>query len=208
MSELMIMEKSKKQIQSEITREKIIKASTSLLINRSYFGTTISAIAKEVGLTKGALYHHFNSKDDLVLAIIRNLRQIWFSNIGKKVLRANNSIERLQTLLSAHTQLLKKDPTMCLILNNLLSDIETLNPKFLIEIKGIYGEMLSFIQKIIERGQANNELHKDLDAKNTAFTIVGLLRWISCSPLFKLLDFNQEDLTETTEKILLRSLKI
>lgn len=201
------MKKTKKQIQSEETREKILHVSTSLLISRSYYGTTISAIAEEVGLTKGAIYHHFKSKEELVLEIIKSVKQLWFQFVGRKVLLESNSVDRLQTLLAAHSQFLKNDPTMCLVLSSLLYEMEILNHAIIDEIKGIYSEMLTFIQKIIEKGQKNSELKKDLNAKNTAFIIVGILRWMGCSPLFKLFDFKQDDLAENTIKMIARSMK-
>lgn len=201
------MKKTKKQIQSEETREKILQVSTRFLISRSYYGTTISAIAKETGLTKGALYHHFKSKDELVLDIVKNVKQSWLQFVGRKVLLESNSIDRLQTLLSVHSQFLKNDPTMCLVLSSLLSEMEILNHTIIEEIKEIYSEMLAFIRKIIEKGQKNDELLKDLNAESTAFTIVGILRWMGCSPLFKLLDFKQDDLTDNTIKMLTRSMK-
>jgi len=46
---------------------------------------------------------------------------------------------------------------------------------------------------IIEKGEKKVEIHKKLDAKNTAFTLVGMLRWMGCPPLFKLLDCKQDD---------------
>ena len=44
---------------------------------------------------------------------------------------------------------MKDDPTMCLVLSSLISEMEVLNSAILDEIKGIYSEMVSFIQKII-----------------------------------------------------------
>jgi AcrR family transcriptional regulator len=201
------MKKNKKQIQSEETREKILQVSTRFLISRSYHGTTISAIAKEAGLTKGAIYHHFKSKEDLVLEIVKSVKQTWFKFVGRKVLLEGNSVNRLETLLSVHSQFLKNDPTMCLVLSSLLSEMEILDHAILDEIKGIYSEMLSFIRKIIEKGQKNSELQKDLDAENTAFTIVGILRWMGCSPLFKLLNFKQDNLAENTINMLIKSIR-
>ena len=201
------MKKTKKQIQSEETREKILEASANFLISRSYSGTTISAIAEAVGLTKGALYHHFISKDALVLEIVRSVRKSWFDFVGRKTLQENHSVDRLQALFTLHSQFLKDDNSMCLVLSSLLSEMEILNSVILGEIKEIYSEMLLFIQKLIEKGQKKGELQSDFHARNTAFTLLGMLRWMGCSPLFKLLDFTQDDLADDTFKLLVKSMK-
>ena len=52
------------------TREYIIDQSFSLFMSRSYEAVSISDISKAIGFTKGALYHHFTSKEELFKAVI------------------------------------------------------------------------------------------------------------------------------------------
>lgn len=61
---------SAKKMQSQKTVARILTATTSLLVAHGYHGTSIAAIAKATGLTKGALYAHFAGKEDLLLALI------------------------------------------------------------------------------------------------------------------------------------------
>lgn len=52
------------------TREYIIDQAYGLFLSRSYEAVSISEISKAIGLTKGALYHHFTSKEELFKAVI------------------------------------------------------------------------------------------------------------------------------------------
>lgn len=52
------------------TREYIIDKAYELFMNSSYEGVSISDISKAVELTKGALYHHFESKEAIFKAVI------------------------------------------------------------------------------------------------------------------------------------------
>ena len=52
------------------TVARILEAATLLFVRTGYHGTSMSAIAETVGLTKGALYAHFQGKRDLLLALI------------------------------------------------------------------------------------------------------------------------------------------
>ncbi|HEY3370623.1 MAG TPA: TetR/AcrR family transcriptional regulator [Prolixibacteraceae bacterium] len=52
------------------TREYIIDQAYSLFLSRSYEAVSISEISKAIGLTKGALYHHFRNKEELFMAVI------------------------------------------------------------------------------------------------------------------------------------------
>ncbi len=52
------------------TREYIIDESFKLFLNHSYEAVSISMISEAIGFTKGALYHHFASKEELFKAVI------------------------------------------------------------------------------------------------------------------------------------------
>lgn len=52
------------------TRERLLEAAERLYLERGYGATTIEAVVDAAGLTKGALFHHFDSKHDLALALI------------------------------------------------------------------------------------------------------------------------------------------
>jgi len=58
-------------IQKQSTREKILDIVFMLVYTNGYNGTSISMILKECEIPKGSLYHHFKSKQDIVLAVIK-----------------------------------------------------------------------------------------------------------------------------------------
>ena len=54
----------------EVTVEKILEVSQRLFIEKGYDNTTIQDIVNELGgLTKGAIYHHFKSKEEIINAL-------------------------------------------------------------------------------------------------------------------------------------------
>lgn len=54
----------------EITVEKILEVAQRLFLEKGYDNTTIQDIVNELGgLTKGAIYHHFKSKEDIICAL-------------------------------------------------------------------------------------------------------------------------------------------
>ena len=56
------------------TRERIIEASLMLFNEKSFAATSLSEIAKEVGIAKGNLTYYFSTKKDLALEIERRAR--------------------------------------------------------------------------------------------------------------------------------------
>jgi AcrR family transcriptional regulator len=58
------------QARSEVTRQKILDAAIGLFGEVGYAAAGLGEIIERAGMTKGALYHHFDSKEALATAII------------------------------------------------------------------------------------------------------------------------------------------
>jgi AcrR family transcriptional regulator len=58
------------QQRSEETRSKIIEAAVKLFSTRGFNAASVGDICKEAGISKGAFYHHFESKQALFLALL------------------------------------------------------------------------------------------------------------------------------------------
>jgi AcrR family transcriptional regulator len=58
------------QQRSEETRARIIESATKLFSNRGFNASSVDDICAEAGISKGAFYHHFESKQALFLALL------------------------------------------------------------------------------------------------------------------------------------------
>ena len=63
----------KREVQLAKTHQAILDAARSLFLSRGYQGTSTRDIAKIVGITQPALYHHFADKDVLFLQVIKTV---------------------------------------------------------------------------------------------------------------------------------------
>jgi AcrR family transcriptional regulator len=64
-----VPEKRLRERQAEATRDLIVSEARTLFTAKGYAGTSIEEIARQAGVAKGALYHHFNGKDTLFRAV-------------------------------------------------------------------------------------------------------------------------------------------
>src|SRR5437763_15619625 len=60
---------------SDATTNELIAAARELFAAGGYRGTSLDDVVEAVGLTKGAIYHHFASKDELFAAVFENEEQ-------------------------------------------------------------------------------------------------------------------------------------
>ncbi len=64
---------TRRQQQAEATRDAILGAARELFAERGYAGTSIEEITARTGAARGALYHHFPSKEALFRAVVEQL---------------------------------------------------------------------------------------------------------------------------------------
>jgi TetR/AcrR family acrAB operon transcriptional repressor len=60
------------QDRSVVTINNILEATRDLFIEKQYADVTLKEIAKTAGVTKGALYHHFATKEDLYISMMHH----------------------------------------------------------------------------------------------------------------------------------------
>lgn len=65
------------------TRERILKVATELFIAQGYDATSLREIADRLGFTKAALYYHFQSKDQILGALLEPANELLADFIGR-----------------------------------------------------------------------------------------------------------------------------
>ena len=93
------------------TREKILISAQHLIQTRSFHGFSFQDIANEVGVRKASLYHYFNSKDDIALAVLERAAD-WLSARMEK-LEGREPPERLEGYFEIYRIIHGKGERMC-----------------------------------------------------------------------------------------------
>jgi TetR/AcrR family transcriptional repressor of nem operon len=82
------------------TRQNIITKALQLFCVKGYYNTSINDILQATGLTKGGLYGHFASKEDLWYAVYDEALRIWRKVVFKGIQSSADPLERIQTLIA------------------------------------------------------------------------------------------------------------
>jgi AcrR family transcriptional regulator len=158
--------------QSDETREAILSASLKLFAKRGFTSTSVDEIGRAAGITKGAVYWHFKSKDELFLAILDRIRVHWQEVIFRPVSARTGAQERLELLFDSYQTFFSETPETCLFLQRvLLEEHEIFSP----QVGRVFRRTARFIEKILEQGKATGDFRDDLDSLLTAHQIVGAL---------------------------------
>ncbi|MBE1551583.1 AcrR family transcriptional regulator [Mycobacterium sp. OAS707] len=159
-----------RQARSEVTRRKIIDAAASLFNDIGYSNAGLGDIVEHAGLTKGALYHHFSSKEALAAAIIDEGSDILlktFQSISRSPAPALESIIHgvLVVVEMANADKLVRMGAVLLRIFAKFSDVSTTN----------YGAWLAEMATQTRRAQSEGDLRADIDAQKAAEFIMSAL---------------------------------
>lgn len=93
---------ARKPADQSVNRQDILQAAARVLQRSGYEATTMKDIAAEVNLTAASLYHHFNSKDALLLAVLEaGIEQI-LAEIEPIARSERACADKLRRMIAAH----------------------------------------------------------------------------------------------------------
>jgi TetR/AcrR family transcriptional repressor of nem operon len=84
----------------EATRQRILDMAQEMILSRGYAGTSLDSVINSLGVTKGAFFHHFDTKSDLARHLIQRFSDDGVTLFKRTQARAENlSSDPLQQLL-------------------------------------------------------------------------------------------------------------
>jgi len=93
------------------TRESVLMAALDLFSEKGFSRTTFSNIAKRIGMTRGAVYWHFDNKPALLAALMDHVHALKESRVESQI-PAIQTIEDLRGAFVLHAQFVESDPVM------------------------------------------------------------------------------------------------
>jgi len=126
-------------------------------------------VIRESGLTKGAFYFHFASREELALAAFRHKQEQLVSQIANVIDEQVSPLERLATLLRERARLLEADPTLFVVIR--LGIELTMRHGAGSEYSSFAELPLGLFEAIVREGQLRGEIRADLDPRVGAETI-------------------------------------
>ena len=99
------------QARSEVTRQKILNAAIDLFSEVGYAAAGLGEVTERTGMTKGALYHHFDAKDALATAIIEQGTNLTREAFRKVCESSSPALENMIHAVFVVTDLFVSDKT-------------------------------------------------------------------------------------------------
>jgi TetR/AcrR family transcriptional regulator, transcriptional repressor for nem operon len=153
----------------EVTKETILKKSGILFNTQGYKATSISNITDATGLTKGAIYRHFTSKDELEIETLAHLSGIMNESIRGRIKAEATAGNKLRAVVQFFESYISNPPVEggCPLLNAAVEADDAhpaLRKSALKVLNGLRSGLLSILEKGIHYKQLKRGIDKDLYA--------------------------------------------
>ena len=166
-----MVQKLKKQ-QGEATRKQILEVTARRFAQHGYHGTSLEAIAKQVGVAKSSVLWHFGSKEALLYEVIQGVMSKWEKEQTAELLAITDSRERLSKLVDAYKKLTRERPdTLLLFLTVMFEGIDS-NTELTDKFREMYKGYRAAIKLAIDLGIQDGVFRKDLVADEVASFIL------------------------------------
>ena len=160
------------------TRLSLLNAAYEEIHRQGFQAASLTAILEHTGVTKGALYHHFSSKQALGYAVVDELirpgmHKTWIEPLKHSSLPP---LERLRhTITLAGEQLDDAEIRLGCPLNNLAQEMSPIDEGFRTRTNAIYREWRESIAATLQEGQEMGMVSTDLEPNETALFIIASL---------------------------------
>jgi len=156
----------------EPSRKPLLRAAVDCFARLGYQGTTIDRIARDAGVTKGAVYYHFRDKEQLLFEAVKDhvgeferqvLAEVTPEMDAMAALRRVVDVCFFHATVSSHRRF---------IITLMVEALDT-NPALSAEFRNILRRMRVFLADVVRQGQQRGALREDVSAEAAAAAIAG-----------------------------------
>jgi TetR/AcrR family transcriptional regulator, cholesterol catabolism regulator len=157
-------------------RQEILRAAARLFQQQGYDATSMNDVAAALKLSKGGLYHHFESKDEILFHIMSHALEITEDRVVKVARRIGGVEERLRTLIRLHIQVVLSPEDREITV--MLHENHPLPPTLRRQINARKKDYLVFVENLIAEVQHKRNSALTVTPRAAAFALVGMINWI------------------------------
>jgi len=155
-------------------RVAIINAAMHLFGKQGFTGTSMRDIATAVGLLPGSLYAHIDSKEALLLEIVKEGISCFITAVEPQAKAALGPVDRLRQMIIAHVEVVAENPERSQVVFHQWRFLGEENLPQAVERRREYE---SLYVTAVEEGVRAGAFRKDLNLKIAVLTILGSLNW-------------------------------
>jgi AcrR family transcriptional regulator len=157
-------------------RQEILRTAARLFQQQGYDGTSMNDVAAALKLSKGGLYHHFQSKDEILFNLMDHAMDITQERVINAVRGIADPEARLRALIRLHISVVLsiRDREITVMLH----ENHPLPPPLRKRINTRKKDYVHFVEKLIAEVQSARGSKSNVNPRAAAFALLGMINWI------------------------------
>lgn len=145
-----------------------------LFYKKGYYNTSVDDILKELSLSKGAFYYHFDSKEDFLVQIIENLltRKVYSMLIEPIEGHANTLDLITECFDDALETAVHNEMDYGFVLSNFINEFNGRNPEIMKHLNNILQIWEVNLVSALQKGKFNGNIDRHVDAEGVAVYLI------------------------------------
>ena len=153
------------------TRQHILAVATDQFLTHGYAGTSLSDLIRAAGITKGAFYHHFPSKEALAVEVVRVRQAEETAGVVQASAGYDRAVDQLRAVAQAASDLKDQDQGQATSMQRLCAELSE-DPELAPQIAKICDTWIDAAAGLVARAQLQGDIRADVDAHQAAEVLV------------------------------------
>ncbi|HEY9142904.1 MAG TPA: TetR/AcrR family transcriptional regulator [Arenimonas sp.] len=159
---------------AETRRAETVEAVVALAAEQNPGEITTAAIAKRLGLTQGALFRHFPSKDAILEAVMGWVAERLLARVDAAIEGAGSPLAAMEAAFLAHASFVSEHPGVPrMLFGELQRNQDTPAKKLVRTLLEHYGQRLA---RLVEQGRQQGEIDPGIDTQVAVSGFIGTLQ--------------------------------
>jgi AcrR family transcriptional regulator len=158
------------------SRQEILRTAARLFNRQGYDATSMNDVAAALKFSKGGLYHHFQSKDEILFSLLEHAMQITQERVIEPVLKISDPEERLRHLIRCHVEVVLSPQDREISI--LLHENHPLPPSLRRRINRRKKDYVHFVESLVAGVQRARHASNRVTARAATFALLGMINWI------------------------------
>ena len=159
----------------EKTRDHILKTTRVLLMANGFHDTSINDIIKAAGVTKGNLYYHFASKEDIGLAVLEDVKEEFFQFLADSFTGETACAKVANSCQAIFEEQIRNNLVGGCLFGNAALEMSDSNPRFSKVIRNVFAHWVEEIERYLSQAKAEHSLHLNVSPGMLARAIVATI---------------------------------
>jgi len=142
---------NKKEAKRIATKKRILEAATHLFARLGYHKTTIQDIAYHIGMTTGAVFHHYNSKPDIREDVVKELDHSFDQYIEYLGHEHTDYKKMIIGMMDIFKDRFHKHPDTIIALASLAAEFSGIRGPVIIKIRAAYDKFVDAFEDALNR---------------------------------------------------------